>query len=103
MMGREQLGSAVQSAVPQPGVGETGVTVIAEQPIDATLIGGAGRRREGQSDGPQVELEQPVALAGLKVVIALGRGLGNDLDLPGIEAEGSVEVASLRLVRPGIG
>src|SRR3546814_20019888 len=44
-----------------------------------------------------LQLEQPVAAAGLQVVVALGLRRGDQLDLPRVEAEALIGLPALRL------
>src|SRR5208282_2072099 len=70
--------------------------------IDCALIirrRGAG---EGECDRPQAEIEQAIADSRLVVVVAFGLGVGNDGDLPVIEAEALVHGAQLRLDGLGV-
>ena len=56
----------------QPGIGKIFFTVSGDEFVHEGMIlfgGGAG---EGQSDGAEAKLEQPVALARLVVVVAFG-------------------------------
>ncbi len=54
-------------------------------------------RAEGQTDVAKAQLEQPIATPRLTVVVALGRGSREDLDLPVIEAEATIDSRDLRL------
>ena len=64
-------------------------------------FGGCGGQSE--RDVAQAQLEQAVAAPGLAVVIALGRGPADDLDLPVVQSEAPIDGGDLRLDRPLIG
>ena len=48
----------------------------------------------------KTQLEQAIAAPGLAVVVALGRGARQDLDLPVVETEAPIDSRDLRLDRP---
>src|SRR5690606_37943895 len=97
--GRQQLGRPVETAMTQPGPGETRHPGIAQHAVDGALVLGHRGTGERERDRPQIEVEQAVARAGLVVVIARGLRGGDDLDLPAVEAETLVDRANLRLGR----
>ena len=70
---------------------------LGEDLRDGCLIRLGGRGAERECDLAQSELEQAIAAAGLAVIIALGRGAGDDLDLAVVETETPVDAEDLRL------
>src|SRR5688572_25490630 len=74
-----------------------------EDGVDPLLVGGIGGAAEGKSDRSQPKLEQPVAAARLQVVVPLRRRRGDELDLPGVEAETFIDDTGLRLDRAVVG
>ena len=71
--------------------------------VDRGVIGLGRGRAEGERDSAPARLEQPVAAPRLAVIVALGRGAGDDLDLAIVEAEAPVDRGDLRLDRPLVG
>src|SRR5207237_3264683 len=66
------------------------------QPLQILGLAHAG---EGQCHLAEPELEEPIAVSRLEIIIALGRSAGNHLDLPSVQAEPLVCSAALRLER----
>ena len=75
------------------------VPAIGEQGVDARLHGGIGRAAQGEGDRTEAELEQAVAALRLQVIVPLGGGSANELDLPLVEPEALVRRAALRIER----
>ena len=69
----------------QPGGKEALAAVFSDQALDLGLVGFGGGGAERQCHVGQAELEQPIAAAGLAVIIPLGRGAREDLDLPVVQ------------------
>jgi hypothetical protein len=68
----------------QPGACEARCSRIAQHAVDGALVLRRRSARKGQRDRPEVQIEQAIAQTRLVVVVALGLGSGDDLDLPGI-------------------
>jgi len=73
------------------------------QAVDEGLCRRIGGAAQGQRQRPQAKLEQAVAAPGLEVVLAFGRRLGDQVDLPRIEPEALIDRAGLRLDRALVG
>src|SRR5579875_2587237 len=58
---------------------------------------------EGERDRPERELEEPASERRDVVVVALGRGLGDDLDLAAGKPEAPVQLGGGRVLRLGAG
>ena len=71
--------------------------------VDELLVVGRGGAAQGQRHRAEAQLEQAVAARGLGVVVALGRGVREDLDLARVEAEALVDALRLRLERAVVG
>ena len=72
----------------------------ASSAVDCGLIGLGGRRSKGERDFAEAQLEQPIAAAGLAVIVALRCRAAQDLDLPVVEAKAAIDRRDLRLDRP---
>src|SRR5260370_28486261 len=83
----KQCGGRVEPLAGEPAGRKAVAAVRREQVADGGVVGLRRRGREGERDLAQAELEQAIALAGLAVVVALGRCPGEDFDLAVIEAE----------------
>ena len=83
----------------EPGVDEAALAMLGENAIDDRVIGLGRGGAEGERDRAEAQFEQPVAAARLAVVVALGRGAGDDLDLPVVQAEPPIDRGDLRLDR----
>src|SRR3546814_1629077 len=81
----------------QPRPGKPGRAGGCQHPVEASLAGRRGGTRKRQRNGPQVEIEQPVAGPRLVVVVALGLRVRDQLDLACVEPEALVHAAQLRL------
>ncbi len=77
--------------------------MIGQNLIDAFLGGRVRGPTQGQSDRAEPELKQPVALSGLQVIVTLGCGLGDQVDLAAIQTEPLIGLSGLRLDGPVIG
>ena len=87
----------------QPGPREIIGTVSFGQFTDRELVGLRGSGGEGERDLAKAQLEQPVAARRLAVIVALGSGPGDDLDLPVVEPEAAIDRQYLRLDRALVG
>src|SRR4051794_15201590 len=74
--------------------------MLLENGVDQLLSNRIGCGTKSERNRPQAKLEQPVAAAGLQVVVPFGRRRRNELNLTGIEAEALVDYPGLRLNRP---
>ena len=72
----------------------------AGQAVHGPLIVGARGTYEGERDGSQTELKNPMAQRGLIVVVTTRLGASNQVDLTSVESKGLVHAAKLRL--PGL-
>ena len=79
------------------------VAMLGEHAIDDRVIGLGRGGAEGERDRTEAQFEQAVAAAGLAVVVALGRGARDDLDLPVVQAEPPIDRGDLRLDRALVG
>ena len=70
----------------KPRGSESFAAMRAERLRNGCLVGLGGGSGKGERDLAQTEIEQAIAAAGLAVVVALGRGPSEDLDLPVVEA-----------------
>ena len=102
-MSVEKLGGPAEAARPEQGGGKATLAVLREHAVDQRLVGGRRGAANGERDRAQSELEEPVAAAGLQVVVPLGRGPGDELDLPVVEAEALIDRARLGLDRAVVG
>ena len=99
----DQIGGPVEAArLEEPG-GEIARPVFGQDGVDESLRGGIGCAAERQRDRAKPQLEQPIAAPRLQVVVAFRRRLGDQFDLPVVEAEALVGGPRLRLDRPVIG
>src|SRR3546814_4157918 len=73
--------------VAQPGGCEAGRRSRRFHRVNVALVLRRRSTGEGQRDRPQVEVKEAIAQPRLVVVVALGLRGGDDLDLPGVEAE----------------
>ena len=64
---------------------------------DLGLVGLGGGGGEREADFGKAQLEQPIAAARLAVIVPLGRGPREDLDLAIVEAEAAIDRGDLRL------
>src|SRR3546814_3704641 len=81
----------------QPGLREATATMLRDQLGDTALVRFRGRRREGQGDFTQPEIEQAVAASRLAIIVALRCCPAQYLDLAGVKAEPFVNARDLRL------
>src|SRR3546814_10626444 len=75
LVGREvaqQVGGPIEPLGPEPGLGEALRSGLHEHAVYERLIGGRRHAAEGERHWTETQLEQPVAAAGLQVVVALG-------------------------------
>src|SRR3546814_9561658 len=89
--------SDVCSSDLQPGLREATATMLRDQLGDTALVRFRGRRREGQGDFTQPEIEQAVAASRLAIIVALRCCPAQYLDLAGVKAEPFVNARDLRL------
>ena len=83
----------------QPRGGERDLALLCDEVGDGGLVGLGRRRAEGERYIREPEFEEPVAPAGLAIVIPLRDRLRQDVDLPGVQAEAVVDRGDLRLQR----
>ena len=89
----QQLGRPGQSFGAQEGDGKTAGPAAPPHLSMRRWSSGDPAAANVERDRPEAQLEQPVAAGRLRVVIALGRGAGDDLDLARVEAEALVDGA----------
>jgi hypothetical protein len=97
LLGADQVGGPVELPVTQPGRREAfliGSRLNGLQPLQVFGLAHAG---EGQCHLPEPEFEEPIAARRLEVIIALGRGARDRVNLPSVEAKSFVRSAALRL------
>ena len=88
-----EIGGPQRAAVSEPG-GDEGITaVLGEHAVDSGVVGLGRGRAEGERDRAESQLEQAIAAPRLAVIVALGRGAGEDLDLAIVESETLVDRA----------
>src|SRR5262249_44984192 len=96
------LGSQREAFVLQPGGRKPGLRGLPERGDLGEVLGGPGpTKRQGQR--PELEVKQALALAALEVILALGRGEGEQRDLSVIEAVAPVRLRHALFHGPGIG
>ena len=71
--------------------------MVCEDRIDGGMIGFRRGGGESQRDLAETECEQPVAAPGLAIIVALGNGPRDDLDLAVVEPEAAIGRGDLRL------
>ena len=81
----------------QPGAGEFFTAVLGEDAVDGGMVGFGRGGAESQRYWPEAQFEQPIAATRLAVIVALGRGAGDDLDLAVVETELAIDRGDLRL------
>ena len=100
---RDKLGGPVEAArLEEPG-GKISRPVFGQNRVDERLGRGIGSTAERQRDGAKPQFEQSIAAPRLQVVMAFGRRLRDQFDLPVVEAEALVGGARLRFDRPVVG
>ena len=92
----------VQSVGAEPLDGPAFAVLLDHSPCGEDVVLGA-RADEGEGGGAERELEQPPSERRDVIVVALGRGLGDDLDLAIGESEALVHLAARGVLRLGIG
>ena len=73
--------------------------MLGEDRLDGGLISFRGCRTKREGDFGEPQLEQPVAASRLAIIVALGRGPAEDLDLAVVQAEASIDRGDLGLDR----
>jgi hypothetical protein len=81
--------------VTEPGGGETCAPVFGEDLGDCRLIGFGRRGRESECYFGQAEFEEPVSAPRLAVIISLGSGACEDLNLTVVKAEAAIDCRDL--------
>jgi hypothetical protein len=79
-------------------VNEALVAKLSHHALDVRVIGFGRGGAEGQRDRTEPEFEQPIAAAGLAVVIALGCRARDDFDLAVVQSEPPVDSGDLRFL-----
>jgi len=77
--------------------------VCGEHSIDPGLRRRIGRAAQRQGYGAEPKLEQAVPACRLQVVVALGSGPADQLDLAIVQPEARVDLTALRLDRAVVG
>src|SRR5665213_4269099 len=96
----EQGRAPIETARAKEIGGEVVATVLCQNAIDKSLIGGRRSPAEGKRHRPQSQFDQPVAAARLEIILPFGNGAGNEFDLAVVQAELFIGFASLRLDCP---
>ena len=92
----QKLSRPVQPAMAQPCRREALAPLPGHDRIDRQLIGLGRGGGKGERHLAKAQLEQAIAASRLAVVIPLGCGAGEDLDLAGVEPEAFVNPRDLR-------
>ena len=90
-----EIGRPADTALAQPGGEEILAVMFDKDAGDRGLIGLGGGGAERQRHFAQSQFEEPVTAPRLAVVVALGRGARENLDLPVVEAEAAVDRGDL--------
>src|SRR5260370_34557540 len=99
LLGPNQIAGPVELPLAQPGRRDAviiGLRLNGLQPFQVLGLADAG---EGQCYLPEPELEEPIAVSRLEIVIALGRGARDRVNLPSVQAQPLVGSAALRFHR----
>src|SRR5260370_29943988 len=98
-LGVDQVGGPAELPLAQPGRREA--LIIGSRPngLQPLQVLGLAHAGEGECYLPEPELEEPIAVSPLEIVIALGRGARDRVNLPSVQAQPLVGSAALRFHR----
>lgn len=100
---RDEVSGPIETARGKEPGSEIARPVFGQDGVDEGLRFRVGCAAQRQGDGAEAQLEQSVAASRLQVIMALGRGAGDQFDLAFIDAKAFIGGARLRLDRPVIG